>query len=895
MSDGNPMAEPVGGEIDWASLSAALDRALDLPAESRERWLEELARTQPALASRVRSLLGAGDAMRRQGFLDGQAIELDPAAAVLDPAGTRLGPFELETVIGRGGMGAVWRARRIDGQFEQLVAIKLLSTPWFDAQSQARFRREVKLLSRLDHVNIGRLIDAGLGPANQPYLVLEYIAGERLDEHCSKFGLDVEARLALFLQLCSAVAYAHRQLIVHRDIKPSNVLVTADGVPKLLDFGIARLLDDPLAPTDATRLTQSSPMTPGYAAPEQLLGEEADTSTDTYQLGILLHELLTGRRPFERQGQSAEAGLQARLRDELPPASSLPGVGREVRGDLDRIVAKALRYQRAERYASAAELAADVRRHLAHEPIVARAPTFAYRAGKFLRRYRRGVALVTVALLAVAVGAIGALTQARAARLESERATRELGYARATHELLTQLLQQGTGHALTTPELLAPGESWIDEQFAGDPLMRARLQYALAEQYGLLGQPQPAQVLLRKAYASAATDGDPSLKAHIACDLGESLAYSGQLAAAFRIFDETIARLGAPERQADLANCLASRANGYEQDGASARALADLQRALQLYERDETVERRALLNVRISLAWSLSNAGKAAASAEQYGTVMAELESLRLDRTAMALKVLNNWGLMFLNAGQLTQAESVFERARELFKDIDSGQVGDPAVFGNSARLLTELGRNQDALPLFARAMDLAEKNQLLQWLAVLPIYEAQARINLGDLNGAEALLQASAPRLAALYHGENRHFATLALRRGRLAMARGDAVVARRHYLEAVAIGKRVGVGAAVYTIPKADGALAALQVGDLDAATAEADEAVALATGALEGYSSSMPLGAALLAKSLVLKSRGHRSEAATLARQALLQLEASAGPDAAATRRAALEAGT
>ncbi len=278
----------------WGDLSRALDHALDLEEAERTVWLATLCADNPALAARLSTILGKRATVEKERFLEGDVATLAVATATPDLAGTRIGPFIIDAEAGHGGMGTVWRAHRDDGKFKQTVAIKFLSTPWTDREGQARFQREVRLLGRLDHPNIARLIDAGVGPANQPYLVLEFVEGERIDEHCKRLKLEVLEILAIFLPLLEAVSLAHRQLIVHRDLKPSNVMITREGMPKLLDFGIARLLEGDPASEEVTRITRASPMTPGYAAPEQMLGEPADTLADVYALGVLLHELLTG-------------------------------------------------------------------------------------------------------------------------------------------------------------------------------------------------------------------------------------------------------------------------------------------------------------------------------------------------------------------------------------------------------------------------------------------------------------------------------------------------------------------------------------------------------------------------------------------------------------------------
>ena len=280
----------------WRSLSPHLGRALELPDDERAAWLESLRARDPALATDLESLLEERRVLSREGFLEGTAPR-PPAPA--SPAGRAFGAYTLVSLIGQGGMGNVWLARRSDGRFEGRVAVKLLNPGLVGHVAEERFRREGTILARLAHPHIARLVDAGVSPDGQPFLVLEYVEGEQIDRHCDGRSLGVEARLRLFLDVLAAVSHAHSHLIVHRDIKPSNVLVGADGQVKLLDFGIARLLDGEAPSGGTTALTREGGrvLTPEYAAPEQVTGGPVTTATDVYSLGVLLYVLLGGRHP----------------------------------------------------------------------------------------------------------------------------------------------------------------------------------------------------------------------------------------------------------------------------------------------------------------------------------------------------------------------------------------------------------------------------------------------------------------------------------------------------------------------------------------------------------------------------------------------------------------------
>jgi tetratricopeptide (TPR) repeat protein len=331
--------------------------------------------------------------------------------------GRRVGPYRIVRPLGRGGMGAVYLAVRDDDEFHKEVAIKTLKFEMDGGPSVSRFRHERQMLADLEHPNIARLLDGGTTEQGTPYIVLEYVAGVPLTEWCEQQQLTIEQRLRIFRQVCDAVQYAHQHLIVHRDIKPANILVTADGVPKLLDFGIAKLLDagsDTGAPALTATITGARLMTPEYASPEQFRGEAVSTATDVYSLGVVLYKLLTGQHPYSLKNYDAVAFARAVCEEEIQPPSALGN--RRLRGDLDIIVVKALQKRPARRYASVVELSEDIRRHLEGLPIAARPDTTVYRVTKFVRRNRVGVAAAAVVVAALAVGLAVSVYEARIAQ-----------------------------------------------------------------------------------------------------------------------------------------------------------------------------------------------------------------------------------------------------------------------------------------------------------------------------------------------------------------------------------------------------------------------------------------------------------------------------------------------
>ena len=421
----------------WIALSPLLDELLDLEEPDRGRRLAEIRAGDVAMAEHLEALLARDAALDDDRFLEQPAAEVlqgpvPSAVPPLDFRGETLGPYELERELGQGGMGAVWLASRADGRFEGQVAVKFLKSGLFGKGDSGRFEREGQILARLSHPNIARLLDAGVHHGHQPYLVLEYVDGLPIDRHCQVNGLDVESRIKLFLDVLAAVAHAHQRLILHRDLKPSNILVTHDGQVKLLDFGIAKLLDDATHSGVATELTQraGSAFTPQYAAPEQVQQADVTTATDVYALGVLLYQMLGGRHPTADDTQTHLDRLRAVVElvpkrlsdvasDQLDPV--IARQAKLLRGDLDTIVGKALKKKPSERYANAESMAVDLRHWLAHEPITARPDTRLYVLGRFVRRHRWSVAASSVAVLAlVSLTGLSVLQARRAERAEHQ-------------------------------------------------------------------------------------------------------------------------------------------------------------------------------------------------------------------------------------------------------------------------------------------------------------------------------------------------------------------------------------------------------------------------------------------------------------------------------------------
>ena len=460
----------------WSEVDGILKSALELPESEQDGWIARECDGRPELKIEVESLLRAHRAAET--FLEPHTYTHE---------GQRIGPYLLVEEIGAGGMGAVYRARREDENFQQEVAVKLMRASLeIRPEAVRRFLEERQILAGLAHPNIARLLDGGYTSEGAPYIVMEYVAGTPITDYCARNELDLKARLGQFLQLAAGVEFAHQRLVIHRDIKPANVLVNGEGVPKLLDFGIAKLLD----PESAGGETTIRQLTPDYASPEQVRGKAMSTASDVYSLGVLLYELVAGRRPYKLADTPLDQAIEMIcVKDPAPPSTISP----EVPEDLDAIVMKALRKEPESRYASVREFAEDIERYLGFRPVLARQGTFRYVARKFVRRHRAGVAAAAAAWMVLAVSAALVIRESQVARFERDRAQRRFDEVRhLAHSVIFDL--QGKIAALpgSTPvrkELIASVIGYVDglaKEAAGDP----GLQQELAEAYMQIGQIQ---------------------------------------------------------------------------------------------------------------------------------------------------------------------------------------------------------------------------------------------------------------------------------------------------------------------------------------------------------------------------------------------------------------------
>jgi|APFre7841882724_1041349.scaffolds.fasta_scaffold07780_4 hypothetical protein len=488
-------------------MNALLADALELPEASRAGWLHALAQQDAAAARDIAPLLErTRDATDL--FMAGKAVlrlpeALNETPAASDKAGDCIGPYRLLRELGRGGMGTVWLAERFDGALQRQVALKLPLHGWSLAVRE-RLVQERDNLAALEHPHIARLYDAGTTQEGRPYLAMEVVDGKPIDLYAQEQGATVEQRLQLFLQVARAVAYAHGRLIVHRDLKPSNILVTRNDGVRLLDFGAAKLLGSDGAINTGLTQWAGRAFSPDYASPEQILGRPVNVASDVYSAGVVLYELLTGRRPYRLRRDSAAALEEAILAADVPLASSVAGdprVARQLRGDLDAILARALQRRPEDRYASMEAFAEDISRHLCDEPVHAKPPSRRYRLAKFVRRNVVGVLAVSAVALALLIGGGVAAWQGHSAGIEARRATE-------AHEFIASIFTEavprtGKGGVVRAVDLLDSATRRLETELADEPAVAAQLGLILAQSYSALGEPVKAELPLVAAIPRA--------------------------------------------------------------------------------------------------------------------------------------------------------------------------------------------------------------------------------------------------------------------------------------------------------------------------------------------------------------------------------------------------------
>ena len=918
----------------WRRLSPLLDDLLDLDAQAREARLDALRASDPAVAGELAALLADAERAGQSQFLAGTAAPGAAAAPTL--AGQRIGAYVLEAPIGQGGTGTVWLARRADGRFEGAVAFKLLHPSLVGRTGALRFEREGKVLARLAHPNIARLLDAGVTDGGQPYLVLELVEGERIDRHCDAARLDLAQRVALFRVVLEAVAHAHRHLVIHRDIKPGNILVDRSGAVKLLDFGIAKLLQADGGDGEGELTVDGMrALTPDYAAPEQLRGEPVSTATDVYSLGVLLYQLLTGRHPTAPPQASPVEAMRATLETDPARLSAVADKGpaqtieraaearhtspgrlkRQLGGDLENIVAKALRKTPAERYPSVDAFAEDLRRWQAGEPVVARADSTAYRAVRFVGRHRGAVAAAALTGVAILAGVVGTISQARRAEEQGARASREAAEAklerdravvdnqlqRGTNEFLQLVLRDSAGNDPgAMRRQLDRASELIEKTRFERPIVKVALLRQIGGRYAELGDIATANVLLERAIAATAgtdlvqpTNGVP---VNLACsharylhEMDEQRAAIAELDRADRLIAAG-AEVGVPSR----VECLQPRAYAESALGHHDRAVAIARDALAQLERAGVHSGEQHRLMRSALSQVLAAAGRHQEAMAIARPLLAEgvagqgRSSIAVLRRSSVVTGLTRLGGDPLAALALSTADRD-DIARVL------GPAREDAAFDREhGRILLALGRDAEAAAVLARAVAESRRNSRTAFTLSAGIAEANALVEAGDARGAAAVWTELAPlRARAVAEGRPEQIDLLLLE-SRLAAASGAIALAPLEAAQARvdAAGGAANPKACAVALARGDAMLASAAPPAATLAVAE-QALTAARAGALDPARSSV-VGQALLLRARVFERLARPDDARRDAAEAARQLSATLGDAHPSTRAAARLAG-
>lgn len=768
----------------WRRLSPLLDALLEADPAERGARLASIRGEDPALAAELERLLALEQG--HDDFLDTPLVAPLPGAR----PGVEIGPYRLERMLGEGGMGQVWLARRSDGLYQRRVALKLLRPGLADPNLRLRFTREREILARLEHAHIARLLDAGISADQQPYLALEYVDGEPITDWCAARGLDIRSLLRLFLQVCDAVSHAHANLIVHRDLKPSNILVTPLDEARLLDFGIAKLLDSPELP-DQTR-TGVRAFTLHYAAPEQIRGEPVTTMTDVYALGAVLYELLAGAKPCEPERKSdaqweeailgtdpvrPSLALQRRADADRGAAPALQRRARAVAGDLDNIVLKALSKRGEQRYASVEALALDLQRYLDGKPVLARPQRLGYRVRKYVRRHRwpLSTALLAAAVLTTALGLV-----AWQSRLSIQEAAR----AQAMQDFVVSLFQDAGNLPEAAPldvrQLLDSGVERGGAELGGQPIAHAGLLGVIARlRLGLGDDPQALALLQRQSALLADADDVPdSLRLEAGTDMGHALRRVGQAEACIARMQplQSLARHRERRLPAQAGEFYSQLGRCHRLQGEREQAQVLFLRALAL-RRDRLPGDAGIAENLTDLAGLHADAGNHPRALQDLTAALEQLHATAGERHPLNVGLLHKACTLRWTLGQRQAAVNACADAAALSSALHGPQHrGTNDARRRYADMLAASGRLDEAeaelrqvqawlvTRLGSRHPDLAEAMHalaLVQWErggSAAALRELQRAVPMWRDAGRQAPLAAGLADLGMMLHGTGRH-----------------------------------------------------------------------------------------------------------------------------------------
>ncbi|HSC05709.1 MAG TPA: serine/threonine-protein kinase [Steroidobacteraceae bacterium] len=815
----------------WARFQDAFHRLVDCPVAERPQMLQLVCGDDAELRGELEAMLASdtvGEERLRQAI--GGAVVHAVEGQRNRHIGAVLGPYRIIGVLGHGGMGTVYLAQRADHQFEQRVAIKMVEQMAVHPQLRTRLRAERQILASLDHPDIARLVDGGETADGVPYLVIEYIDGKPIDEYCDALKLPLRERLQLFERVCSAVDYAHRNLIVHRDLKPANILVTPEGHPKLLDFGIAKLLHpDPLTHTVAVTRMQDRLLTPEHAAPEQVLGRAITIATDVYTLGVLLYQLLCDRSPYALHNSTA-LGLERAICNEDPPRpSSLFRSGRagaiieaagfdaravaerrsvsserlrrQLDGDIDEIVLKAMRKEPRERYATAAQLAEDVRRYLRGETVFARQGSRRYRALKFARRNAMGLSLVATIFLALSFIATNQWIQRN--RVERERELAEQARERAENvsAFLVDIFSaadpfKSQGRKVTAEELLERGAANIEKNLNEQPEVRAQMLESIGFAFQRQGKSDRAVPLLEQALAlRRETEKPPGERvATSLANLADAHLGAGNLASADGYYQQAIglSRQVYGERHPRVALLMVSYARLQQQSSRLDQAERLLTAAVDIY-REQLGSEHKEVGVALADLGSLMLWKGDAVAAERYQREALAILQAQVSRTDPDYATtMGGLGQTLLKQGKLDEAEKLLGETLELYRLVfGEGNPRLAPVHGAFASLYQQRGEYVKAIAKVREAIDITRRSSGERDFMVAYYLDSLANLELKVGRTADALadVQTALGIYRETLSAEHLYIASAEYLLGEILVARKDAMHAVEPLRHSVAV----------------------------------------------------------------------------------------------------------
>jgi eukaryotic-like serine/threonine-protein kinase len=887
---------------EWAKLNRLLDQALDLAPGERERWLECLPSEHEALKPRLRTLLAhaaqaeAPAPMRTLPKLEVPSTEAG-GGETPGRVGDSIGPYSLVRLLAEGGMGAVWLAERTDGMLTRPVALKLPRVAWSRPGAAERMARERDILASLDHAHIARLYDAGLASDGRPYLALEYVEGRPIDEYAREERLDLRARLGLFLQVAKAVAHAHARLVVHRDLKPSNILVTRDGQVRLLDFGIAKLLEQGQAVESELTRSSGRALTPGYASPEQIEGAPLSVASDVYSLGVVLYELLAEARPYAPERDSPAALEDAILHvDPARPSDVVNDLrfAKALRGDLDTIVLKALRKKPEERYATVNAFADDVERYLRGRAVLARPDRAWYRVRKFVGRNKLAVGAAASVLLAIAGGAATALWQAVEANRQRDAALQQQRRAAAHSDFMAVLLQDaGRGdQALTPTELLDRGVSMLERQTEMDESVATFMWYELSRNYMMFQQIGRTLALLDRSAAGARRIGDQNLLAASECSAAWALAQRDRAAAEarFHLGQEALASMPAPAVYAE-ADCLRAQGLLLHASGQTDRAIETLEQGRARLTRSAASRswQTDVLTAQLSHLYRETDRFKESLALSEK--MLHAVRNAGRSGSLTELFVLGDYARALCGLGEYVACADIQRETIAWVEQTDLKGLPPQFIRQNAGVTMLRLGDPQRALELADADLALAQQSGNAVLIAACQLLASRALLDLGQpaealrrLERGESIWSAADSKIFA------RMLQEAAMHRAEIMLRAGDLAGAQRSIQDLL---KRVGypeaMNAPAIDRPLRLAARIELRLGDAAAAEKLAADALQVSSRVARTETSSGDVGLAALLHAEALVKLGRAKEAAHGAARAVQALRNGVGPEHADTAKA------